>query len=1025
MVAAMRAWRLLAAAAVVLAIAAGALALASPEAAAQGRTSHLAAWSDAPNRIIVHWGDTSDAESYARGFAKGEEYIVRWKRDGGTRWRSADSTNEVPDKYTRSAAVATAGGASVGDPDLIIRLPVSDRSPGNVRYDIELYRSDASGKHQCLSPGRVDPGQCELVGSTSVRTNTSKTVQGRSASALFRGFGWASPLFDVRAAPSAQALGGTMYGVSLSSDSTYTVDRASGSWTLLGNSRISHPAILAWDGDTMYGTSSTTRRVYTVNLTSGAWTLAGNPNTPMPTGMEWDGSTMYGTDTDTDNLYTVDRTSGRWTEVGPTGRILPTSLGWDGSTMYGVDAFRTSTYTVDRASGDWTLLGRTNVSRPADLAWDGSTMYGVSTSTNRMYTMNRTSGAWTGVGRTGVSGASGLAWVPDASFDASLSTLTLSAGTLTPSFAAATTTYTADVAPTVSSITVTPTATDAAATITVDGTATASGSPSASINLSGGDNAISVVVTAEDGTTTRTYTVTVTRATLSTDATLSALTLSAGTLTPAFASATTTYRAAVEDTVSSVTVTPTATGDAATITVDGTATASGRASAAISLSPGDNAIAVVVTAEDGTTTEAYMVTVTRDTPAVNPGRVPKPTITTSTRQMTVTWEEPARAGVSAITGYDVRFSRGITLDAVKWGTWPHAGTSTTTTITGLKDGEVYNVQVRALNAESKGAWSLVASTLIAGALGEGCQFTTPSLGVIPARVPHAGPYLFCVPGASTLTAEDPNSRVGLWSDIGNLQCTGPATLSFSPGCHQIGIKGCGTTLNYDATLTLTGAGITPRTCVQSHGAAPRGIVSTSKYYDNQPDWTPLASGLVLGLTRMTLVFDPPGDWHVWLPAAIAPWGQCTRNHKAMSSEESAKLVRWPTPVRSGDSILIEGCASTEPVQILAAPITGHGQAVGVGVGVAGVYVQAAPEPLIDRGWLTTQLQQTVGVILFAVPLVVVPTVWGITRNAIVAGIATIALLLVTSIVLQLPVWAYLSVLLAAAAAFFLGMLLKK
>ena len=170
---------------------------------------------------------------------------------------------------------------------------------------------------------------------------------------------------------------------------------------------------------------------------------------------------------------------------------------------------------------------------------------------------------------------------------------------------------------------------------------------------------------------------------------------------------------------------------------------------------------------------------------------------------------------------------------------------------------------------------------------------------------------------------------------------------------------------------------------------------------------------------------PTGDWYVWLPAAIAPWGKCSGNHKNMSSDEAEKLVRWPTSIRSGESLLIEGCASTKPVQLLAAPITGHGQDVGVGVGVSGVYIQAAPEPLIDRGWLTTRLKQTVGVILFAVPLIVVPTVWGITKKPIVAGIATIALLLVTSIVLQLPVWAYLSVLLAAGAAFLLGMLLKK
>ena len=474
--------------------------------------------------------------------------------------------------------------------------------------------------------------------------------------------------------------------------------------------------------------------------------------------------------------------------------------------------------------------------------------------------------------------------------------------------------------------------------------------------------------------------------------------------------------------MSSITVTPTATEDVATITVDGTPTTSGSASASINLTEVDNAVSVVVTAQDRTTTQTYTVTVTRDTAAGTPGRVLRPTVTASQRQMTVTWQEPARTGGSAVTGYDVRFSRGDTRD---WGMWVHDGVATTTTITGLKNGNFYSVQVRAVNAEGDGSWSPVASTLVAGPLGEGCQFATPSLGVIPARVSHAGPYLFCVPGASTLAAGDDNSRVSLWSNIDSLQCTGPATLSLGPGCHQIGVKGCGMSLDYDASITLTGAGITARTCVQSHGAAPRGFVSTGKYYDNEPDWTPLEAGLVLGQTRMTIVFDPPGDWHVWMPAAIAPWGKCSENHKSMSSEEAETLVLWPASIRSGESLLVEGCASTKPVQMMAAPITGHGQAVGVGVGVAGVYVQAAPEPLIDRGWLTTQLKQTVGVILFAVPLIVVPTVWGITRNPIVAGVATIALLLITSIVLQLPVWAYLSVLLAAGAAFLLGMLLKK
>ena len=316
MVTAMRAWWLLAASAVVLAIAVGALALGPAGAVGQGTTSHLAAWSDAPNRIIVHWGDTSSAESYARGFAQGEEYIVRWKRDGGTLWGNSNSENDVPDKYGRTVSIAAAGGASVGDPDLVVKLPVPDNAPGNVLYDIELYRADAGKQNQCLTPGRVDLSKCKLVGSTSVKTNTSNTIEGRGPSDHFRRFGLASPLIDVRAAPPAQAPSGTMYGTSTQSDSTYTVNLATGAWTLIGSTGVSRPHSLAWDGGTMYGVDGFARSLYTVNLASGAWTLVGTTGTTRPIGLEWNGSAMYGSDLFTENFYTVNRTTGAWTLVG-------------------------------------------------------------------------------------------------------------------------------------------------------------------------------------------------------------------------------------------------------------------------------------------------------------------------------------------------------------------------------------------------------------------------------------------------------------------------------------------------------------------------------------------------------------------------------------------------------------------------------------------------------------------------------------------------------------------------------------
>ena len=98
------------------------------------------------------------------------------------------------------------------------------------------------------------------------------------------------------------------------------------------------------------------------------------------------------------------------------------------------------------------------------------------------------------------------------STDATLSGLAVSSGTLSPTFAAGTTSYTLSVANTVTALTLTPTITTSGATVTVAGTAVTSGSASASQALAVGTNAISVVVTAADGSTTETYTVTATRA---------------------------------------------------------------------------------------------------------------------------------------------------------------------------------------------------------------------------------------------------------------------------------------------------------------------------------------------------------------------------------------------------------------------------------------------------------------------------------------------------------------------------------
>jgi len=97
-----------------------------------------------------------------------------------------------------------------------------------------------------------------------------------------------------------------------------------------------------------------------------------------------------------------------------------------------------------------------------------------------------------------------------ASGNADLSGLSLSSGALNPIFTPETTTYTSSVPNGVSSLTVTASVDDRNATLTVNGISTLSGESSSGISLNVGSNLITIVVTAQNGTT-KTYIVTVTR----------------------------------------------------------------------------------------------------------------------------------------------------------------------------------------------------------------------------------------------------------------------------------------------------------------------------------------------------------------------------------------------------------------------------------------------------------------------------------------------------------------------------------
>lgn len=193
--------------------------------------------------------------------------------------------------------------------------------------------------------------------------------------------------------------------------------------------------------------------------------------------------------------------------------------------------------------------------------------------------------------------------------NADLQNLIPSAGALAPDFAPNTSSYTVNVANDVENISFIPSLADVNATVVVNGSPTPNGTSSAAIPLVVGSNTVAAIVTAQDGATTKSYTVNVIRA-QSGNADLAGLVPSAGSLNPAFSPSATTYRLSVPTETSTLQLTPTSADPTATITVNGAAVTSGSASRKFQLGVGNAVLTVVVTAQNGTT-RSYTVIVTR------------------------------------------------------------------------------------------------------------------------------------------------------------------------------------------------------------------------------------------------------------------------------------------------------------------------------------------------------------------------------------------------------------------------------
>ena len=131
--------------------------------------------------------------------------------------------------------------------------------------------------------------------------------------------------------------------------------------------------------------------------------------------------------------------------------------------------------------------------------------------------------------------------------------------------------------------------------------------------LSEGDNPVAITVTAPNGTTTKTYIVTINRAMLpSSDATLGRLEVAGATISPALQSSVTSYSITVRSHVSLITLELETSDDGASIDVtpgDANDEAEGWQ---IPVDVGTSTVAIAVTAENGTSTKSYTLTVNRN-----------------------------------------------------------------------------------------------------------------------------------------------------------------------------------------------------------------------------------------------------------------------------------------------------------------------------------------------------------------------------------------------------------------------------
>ena len=192
-----------------------------------------------------------------------------------------------------------------------------------------------------------------------------------------------------------------------------------------------------------------------------------------------------------------------------------------------------------------------------------------------------------------------------------LSNLTVSGGTLAPSFNTSTLVYTVNVPNFITMLDLTPTMFGSSDQLTINDQPHVNGEPK-TISLAVGENTVNIKVNNLSGGGTRTYRVIISRAAADqTNADLFKLETSTGVMTPSFDPDELNYRVEVDNHVASLSITARPAESEATMTINGQFLGSGERTVNVNLNPGDNLMPVIVKSKNGSVTKTYIITIVR------------------------------------------------------------------------------------------------------------------------------------------------------------------------------------------------------------------------------------------------------------------------------------------------------------------------------------------------------------------------------------------------------------------------------